>query len=245
MAQQLNILGKTKEEDAIDFIRLHEPLEGYALFYSGGKDSEVVLRLAELSGVKFKPFYSMMPDPPELIKHIKTYHPEVTFLYPKISFWGGILKNFPPHRYGRWCCGEIKEKPGRDLPYIHRLVGVRAEESPSRAKQGFINQFTKTRINYNVIHDWREWEVWEFIERYNIPYCSLYDEGFGRIGCVVCPMRSPSRAQEMYRKRFPKHFERFERYVGRWWENGGWWRQTKRRHAMLLEEFLENWYQGK
>ena len=72
----------------------------------------------------------------------------------------------------------------------------------------------------------------------------LDDEGFDRIGCVVCPMRSPSRAQEMYRERYPKHFARFERYVERWWENGGWWRQTKRRHAMLLEEFLENWYNG-
>jgi phosphoadenosine phosphosulfate reductase len=187
----------------------------------------------------------MVPDPPELIKHIKKHHPEVKFLYPKISFYGGIKEKFPPHRHRRWCCGEIKENPSKQLPHIHRLVGVRAEESPNRAKQGFINQFTKKRINYNAIFDWLEWEVWEYIKRHNLPYCSLYDEGFDRIGCIVCPMRCPSKAQDMYRERFPKQFNRFEKAVEIWWENKGWWRHTKKRDVLLLEDFLKNWYEGK
>ena len=37
------------------------------------------------------------------------------------------------------------------------------------------------------IIDWSEAEVWEYIRTYNIPYCSLYDEGFRRLGCVLCP----------------------------------------------------------
>lgn len=243
--QQLNLEGKTKEETAIEFIRANEPPKGYALFYSGGKDSEVVLHLAKASGVKFKTYYSMMPDPPELITHIKQNHPDVIFLYPEISFLKGVATIFPPHRFRRWCCDRLKEKPGNKVPFIHRLVGIRAEESHGRAKRGFIHKRTKSRINYHPVFDWFEWEIWDYIERYNIPYCSLYDEGFDRIGCVVCPMRAPSKAQEMYRERYPKHYERFERYVEKYWENGGWWRESKSRRSMLLSEFLENWYKGK
>ena len=37
------------------------------------------------------------------------------------------------------------------------------------------------------IIDWSSDEVWEYIHKYNVPYCSLYDEGFNRLGCVMCP----------------------------------------------------------
>ena len=40
----------------------------------------------------------------------------------------------------------------------------------------------------NPIIDWTDAEVWEYIREENIPYCSLYDEGFHRLGCIGCPM---------------------------------------------------------
>lgn len=40
----------------------------------------------------------------------------------------------------------------------------------------------------NPIIDWDDEDVWEFIREYNIPYCSLYDEGYKRLGCIGCPM---------------------------------------------------------
>ena len=43
--QQLNLQGKTKEELAIEFIREHEPEEGYFVGDSGGKDSTYTLSL--------------------------------------------------------------------------------------------------------------------------------------------------------------------------------------------------------
>lgn len=54
----------------------------------------------------------------------------------------------------------------------------------------------------NPIIDWTTDEVWEFIREYNIPYCSLYDEGFKRLGCIGCPM---SHHQEEEFKRWPKY----------------------------------------
>jgi len=54
----------------------------------------------------------------------------------------------------------------------------------------------------NPIIDWTTAEVWEFINEYNVPYCSLYDEGFKRLGCIGCPMSS-NREREF--ERWPKY----------------------------------------
>lgn len=56
----------------------------------------------------------------------------------------------------------------------------------------------------NPIIDWTDAEVWEFIRAERIPYCSLYDEGFSRIGCIGCPMaQKHGREREFYR--WPKY----------------------------------------
>lgn len=56
----------------------------------------------------------------------------------------------------------------------------------------------------NPIIDWEDSDVWDFLHKYNIPYCSLYDEGFQRLGCIGCPMaRRKGREQEF--ARWPKY----------------------------------------
>ena len=41
-----------------------------------------------------------------------------------------------------------------------------------------------------IIH-WTENDVWEFLnDVVRVPHCSLYDEGWHRIGCIGCPMSS-------------------------------------------------------
>ena len=54
----------------------------------------------------------------------------------------------------------------------------------------------------NPIIDWSDAEVWEFIREYKIPYCSLYDKGYKRLGCIGCPM---STHQEQELERYPKY----------------------------------------
>lgn len=46
-----------------------------------------------------------------------------------------------------------------------------------------------------IIH-WTEQDVWEFLnEVIEAPHCSLYDEGWHRIGCIGCPMSSAKQKQ--------------------------------------------------
>ena len=46
-----------------------------------------------------------------------------------------------------------------------------------------------------IIH-WMEEDVWEFLNKVmEVPHCSLYDEGWRRLGCIGCPMSSAKQKQ--------------------------------------------------
>ena len=57
----------------------------------------------------------------------------------------------------------------------------------------------------NPIIDWTTAEVWEFIKENHLPYCSLYDEGFKRLGCIGCPMGSVQQRIKEF-ERWPKYY---------------------------------------
>jgi len=245
--QQLNLDGKTKEELAVEFIQKHEPPEGYFLGFSGGKDSVVLKDLTIKSGVKFQAYYSAVGiDPPELVKFIKKHHPDVIFKRPKSSLYATIPTKGFPTKFARWCCDWLKKNPTKDVPLVHRLMGLRAEESVKRAKRGNISKLGKWII-YKPVFDWLTWEIWDHIERHELPYCSLYDEGFDRIGCVVCPFlcRPNQWALNQHRERWPKHYYAFEKAMKKLWDGREKRRRQQRKgYANTFEEFLDNWYKG-
>ena len=50
---------------------------------------------------------------------------------------------------------------------------------------------------------WTEKDVWEFLnDVVKVPHCSLYDEGWHRIGCIGCPMSS-HKQKMIENKRYP------------------------------------------
>jgi len=57
-----------------------------------------------------------------------------------------------------------------------------------------------------IIH-WTEEDVWEFLNKVvQVPHCELYDIGFNRIGCILCPMIS-SKQKRFEEQRYP-HIKR-------------------------------------
>lgn len=60
------------------------------------------------------------------------------------------------------------------------------EETKKLVEQCYI----KKRTTVNPIIDWADEDVWEFLnEVAKVPHCSLYDEGFTRLGCIGCPLQ--------------------------------------------------------
>lgn len=206
----------------------YNPADGYYLAFSGGKDSQCIYHLAKLAGVKFKAHYAVTTiDPPELMRFIKTHYPDVEWVRPKLTFFQLIKKKgILPLRKVRFCCSELKETGGAGQVCV---TGVRRAESIKRSKRnsvelsgrkfrGTIDEFNrayhaddeglqhqcikgKDKIIINPIIDWTDNDVWSFIRDYlQVPYCELYDQGFHRIGCILCPMsNAATKRKEMQR----------------------------------------------
>lgn len=254
MIDQLNMYGMTKLEVSIERIKQIEPRGGsWYLAFSGGKDSCVIKALCDMAGVKYDAHYRVSSvDPPELIRFIKEKHPDVTFDFPRdkdgkvITMWNLIpKKHMPPTRMVRYCCQYLKEDGGEGRD---KITGVRWAESVRRKnnRSGLeIEDGHKDRtkldpdnmdedmVRYcmqskgfvlNPIIDWSTDEVWEFIHRYNIPYCELYDQGFKRLGCIGCPMATPKEKEREF-KRYPKfkeaYIRAFDRMIKAQIEGGG------------------------
>jgi phosphoadenosine phosphosulfate reductase len=179
---------------AVALLQAHVPPEGYYLAFSGGKDSCVIKRLAQMAGVKFESWYSKTTiDPPELVQFIRQSHPDVKWKTPAHSMMWQLIQapQGPPTRKARWCCEEYKEGAGGSLVVV---LGVRAAESARRAASwkeittDASHKNTRTSNAICPIVHWTDADVWAFIREQQLPYCALYDEGFKRLGCVGCPL---------------------------------------------------------
>ena len=244
-APSLPVFKDYPTQEAIAFLRQHEPPEGYYVGFSGGKDSIVTLELCRMAGVKHQAYYSCTRiDPPEIYQFIRRHYPDVIWLYPKMTFWQGIRKKTPPLRIQRWCCDVLKKDPSKHILLKHRVMGMRAEESAARAARPRMDKYKRGQWIYKPIFAWKEWQIWEFIEAHNLPYPCLYDEGFDRIGCVICPfiMGGNGKRLAKAKARWPEIYRVFEKVVADWWRNHD--RENKGYKDNSPEEYLEMYYRA-
>lgn len=204
---------------AVGLLREFEPKEGaYYGCFSGGKDSVVIKELARIAGVRVEWHYNVTTiDPPELVRFIREHHRDVAWERPREPFFRMMLDRGFPTRRGRWCCEEYKE--ARSPQGARLILGIRGEESKRRAANWkHVTMHTRTRqVAISPILTWRRDHVWEFIRSRSVPYCSLYDEGFDRLGCVGCPMAS-AKHKRMEMDRWPGYERQWRRAFRLVWE---------------------------
>lgn len=129
--------------------------------YSGGKDSQVLLALAERAGIDFEVINShTTADAPETVYFIRQQFHDLeqrgikckiikpTYKERPISMWTLIpLKLMPPTRTVRYCCQVLKEANGKGR---FNATGVRWAESSrrknSRGVMEVMNKDPKKRI---------------------------------------------------------------------------------------------------
>ncbi len=90
--------------------------------------------------------------------------------------FSGTLQGFEAYREQKL---QKKRKP----------KGVNITNATSERTVGCISG--KESILISPIIHWTASDVWEFLNNVcRVPHCSLYDEGYTRIGCICCPMSS-------------------------------------------------------
>ena len=183
-----------------------QPLE---VSYSGGKDSDVILELARMSGAKIRPIYKNTTiDPPGTIAHVQKMGVEI--LRPKETFAQLMARKGFPSRVARFCCAVLKEYKVLD----YNVIGVRRDESKKRAERYKEPEQCRVYANkereriYLPILDWTKEDVADFIKERGIQCHPLYYDEAGnfhperRLGCMCCPLAG-LRVRIDYFKRYP------------------------------------------
>lgn len=153
------------------------------------------IRSGTSSGAIQKAFYGLNPDG--------------TPTRFKLSEQWKYLLN-APFNIGSGCCKEMKLKPIAE--YVKKtgrvpIMGTTASESALRAQKfmqyGFYNLEGK-KAQCTPMSIWTDDDVWEYIHRFNLPYCKIYDMCYDRTGCVFCMFgahldKEPNRFQKLQR----------------------------------------------
>ena len=205
-----------------------------------------------------------------------------TYKGEHITMWKLIpLKLMPPTRQVRYCCQVLKET-GCANRYI--ATGVRWAESRQRkereefekigatkaAKEKFtsimlmndndanrrMNELCmqKNKMVVNPIIDWKDSDIWEFINSEHIETCELYQCGYDRVGCIGCPMAGKKRYKGFadfpkYKQAYIRAFDRMlvarkEKGLESQWKTGEdvfkrWMEDDNLDGQMELSDFIE------
>lgn len=168
----------------------------------------------------------------------ENYNVNLYIHYPEETMWELIeRKMMPPTRRTRYCCDKLKEHGGEGRFCV---MGVRWDESSRRANNrslielnAYSGKKNKIRLNndndkarrqvetcimkgkhiLNIIVNWLDEDVWEFIHENNLPHCELYNCGWERLGCIGCPLSSKNQERELeaylaYKENYLRAFRR-------------------------------------
>lgn len=217
-----------------------QPIE---ISYSGGKDSDVILKLARMAGIPYRAIYKNTTiDPPGTIKHCRDNGVEIV---RRKSFAQVIQAKGFPNFLRRHCCRELKEYKILD----RSVQGIRRSESTKRRK--LYKEPTVCRLYGKKQHVevflpilyWSDKDVADFIEQRGIKCHPLYYDEQGRfcverrLGCMGCPQKSDRGLGD---------FKANPRLVKFWLRNGEiWWNthelyNTKKKFKSHYEVFVRN-----
>ncbi|HIT72184.1 MAG TPA: phosphoadenosine phosphosulfate reductase family protein [Candidatus Fimicola cottocaccae] len=157
-----------KEKKAIERLKLasNMSLQYYEkpliVTTSGGKDSDVCIRLALNAGIPFEVQHNLTTaDAPETVYHVRNTFKRLenkgikcSFNYPtykgkRATMWNLIpQKLLPPTRIMRYCCSVLKEQSGKD-----RMIttGVRWDESVRRKNTRATYELFANKIENKIL----------------------------------------------------------------------------------------------
>lgn len=92
--------------------------------------------------------------------------------------------------FGEWQAQELEKREAKLIRKMKREGKKVNEDEFSLKKDNEVRCINgKDSILVSPIFEWSEQDVWYFLnEVVKVPHCELYDMGYSRIGCILCPM---------------------------------------------------------
>lgn len=239
VAANLDII-KDFEANAHNFIRnvsrsTNRPV---SVSYSGGKDSLATLLLVMdcLDGfdVLFADTGLEFPETLENVKEVGRHYGLIfKTYYAGDVFWESVDIFGPPTVEARWCCKTCKLGPislliEENFPEgCLTFIGQRKYESEGRAKSDKIwkNPWIGNQIAASPIQNWTALHIWLYLFWKRAPYNPLYEQGFDRIGCWLCPsgsMAEMSRIRDIHPEIWARFEEKLRSHAGKFGYGSGW-----------------------
>ena len=246
--------------------------------YSGGKDSLVAMHLALRAGLEpsllFNDTGMEFPEVREAVAEAsEKYGLRLVTASAGDAFWRAVRFFGPPARDYRWCCKVAKLAPlartarAKWPKGMLNIVGQRAYESLERARSPRVwrNKWTPYILSISPIQAWTQMAIWGYIWKYRLSYNPLYDQGFERLGCYMCPASTLAEFK-VVSEIHPEMWRQWEDILWKWarrlgmprkWVTLGLWRwlgpssAKKRlaRHAGISlgdwREWYTRWIKGK
>ncbi|HJJ47520.1 MAG TPA: aminotransferase class V-fold PLP-dependent enzyme [Methanocorpusculum sp.] len=187
--------------------------------FSGGKDSTAVWHIAQKAGVSEAFFIDTGLEFPETIEFVKSQN--VQFIEKAGNFWQAVEKAGPPAKDHRWCCKLLKLNPLKvhlaETGECLTVQGNRWYESWNRAGIEAVTQnpANPLQMNLSPIRSWRALDVFLYLWLRKIPYNPLYERGYERIGCYLCPAMLESELETMHATH-PEMAERWDNFLKKW-----------------------------
>lgn len=209
------------EKKDLSLRRMREVLDRFgpetAVGWTGGKDSTVVLVLWR------RVLAEAFPGAAVRALNLDTgcKFPEVLEFRDRIARLWGLdlhvvrpdvdLSRYPLAADPLSCCRDLKITPLNravaELGLPALLTGVRADENPDRAGRPWLEDHGG-HFRAAPILEWTELDVWTFHVREELPWCSLYDQGYRSLGCMPCTDVSGSGERSGRDSRKEKSMER-------------------------------------
>lgn len=227
--------------------------------YSGGKDSLATLLLVRDAVSEFDVLFADTGlEFSETIDNVKQTVQELDLPLKSHSsgdsFWQAIEDFGPPTVEARWCCKVCKL--GAITQVIEKnyengcltFIGQRKYESEVRASSEHIwkNPWVGNQVAATPIQNWTALHVWLYLFWKDARYNPLYEKGFDRIGCWLCPSASMAdfsrlaeihpELSEMLEKKLREYAER-SGLPEEWVTYGFWrWQDLPKSIRMLAEK---------
>jgi phosphoadenosine phosphosulfate reductase len=252
---------KKFEEKAHKFIKnvIETTGKPVTVSYSGGKDSLATLLLVRDAAPGFDILFADTGiEFSETVDNVKQIAKELDLPLKMHSsgdsFWQSIDNFGPPTVEARWCCKVCKL--GAITQLIENnyengcltFIGQRKYESEIRANSEHIwrNPWVGNQIGATPIQNWTALHVWLYLFWKKAGYNPLYEQGFDRIGCWLCPSASMadfSRLKEIHLELYGRIEKYLLEYASRnglpeeWVRYGFWrWQVVPKSIRMIAEK---------